>query len=148
METEIASAGRFASVEVVSTHLTSLDTYAIKTELFLPVPNSTDKRKILARDALDMFRQLPIDDNFWHIPFLAPLAPEQRMYHVSLDLFQWPHKVIVRTPQSKAYPTPGCSAGLDILIHTHTVPQFIWLELVYAKRPDAQTKNESDESDH
>jgi hypothetical protein len=139
METEIVSAGRFASVEIVSRHRTSINNdYAVRKELMLPVPNSTEKRKILARDALDMYRNSVIEEN-WHVPFLAPLGYEQRMYHIPLDMFQWPHKIIVRTPNSIALPTPGCRAAMDVLIHARNVPKFIWLELVYQKTGSAQT---------
>ena len=137
MENEIVSAGRFASVEIVSRHLTSIGTYAVKKELILPVPNSTEKRKILARDALIMYRNSAIEEN-WHVPFLAPLGYEQRMYHIPLDMFQWPHKIIVHTPNSVALPTPGCRAGMDVLIRSHDVPKFIWLELVSKKTGSTQ----------
>jgi hypothetical protein len=138
MENEIVSAGRFASVEIVSRHLTSINNYyAVRKELMLPVPNSTEKRKILARDALIMYRNSVIEEN-WHVPFLAPLGYEQRMYHIPLDMFQWPHKIIVHTPNSVALPTPGCRAGMDVLIRAHNVPKFIWLELVYKKTGSTQ----------
>jgi hypothetical protein len=106
----------------------------------LPVPNSSEKRKILARDALAMYRNSLVDEN-WHVPFLAPLGYEQRMYFISLDMFQWPHKIIVHTPNSVALPTPGCRAGMDVLIHTHNVPKFIWLELVYQKAKTQEIPN-------
>ncbi len=134
MENEIAAAGRFASVEIVSRHLTSMNNYAVTQALMLPIPNSTDTRKILAKDALAVYRNSSVDVN-WHIPFLAPLAHEQRLYHIPLDMFQWPHKIIVRTPNALALPTPGCKACMDIVIQAYTVPAFLWLELVYRPTP-------------
>lgn len=155
MENKIVSSGRFASVEIVSRHLTSLGSYAVKKELMLPIPNSTEKRKILARDALVMYQNSDIEGN-WHVPFLAPLGYEQRMYHIPLDMFQWPHKILVHTPNSVMLPTPGCRAGMDVLIHAHHVPNFIWLELVYQKtqsdkkddnNPDVEADEVSDDID-
>lgn len=134
-ETEIVSAGRFASVDIVSRHLTSIGSFAVAKELMLPIPHSTEKRKIVAKDALRMYQSSPINEN-WHVPFLAPLAYEQRMYHIPLDMFQRPHKIIVHTPNSVLLQTPGCTTGMDVLIHAHIVPKFLWLELVYQKCPD------------
>lgn len=134
MENEIVSAGRYASVEVISRHPTSTPgTNSVKKELMMPVPNSREHKKILARDALVLFRNSESIDENWHVPFLAPLGVEQRMYHIPLDMFQWPHQIIVHTPNSVALPTPGCPAGMDVLIHTYNVPKYLWLELVYKK---------------
>jgi hypothetical protein len=126
--------GRYGSVEITARHPTSIPgLYAVSKELMLPVPNSKAKQKIWSRDALIMYRSLDIQEN-WHVPFLAPLGPEQRMYHIPLDMFQWPDKIVIRTPDCIALPTPDCPACTDVLIRTQNVPKYLWLELVYNKK--------------
>jgi hypothetical protein len=126
--------GRYGSVEVTARHPTSIPgTYAVSKELMLPIPNSKAKHKIWSRDALIMYRSSEIQEN-WHIPFLAPLGPEQRIYNVPLDMFQWPDRIVIRTPDCVALSTPGCPSCTDVLIRTHNVPKYLWLELVYNKK--------------
>lgn len=137
MINNIISTGRYASVEEVSRHPTTFTTthgsFSIQKELMLPDPNSQDNQKILAQDALDVFRKSDMSEDSWNVPFLAPLGFEQRMYNIPLDLFQWPHKIVACTPNSVILPTPGCPSSMDVLIHTHNVPKYLWLELVYKK---------------
>jgi hypothetical protein len=134
MQSDFVPNGRYASLEEVSRHVTSIPgTYSVRKELMLPLPNSRDNRKIIARDALIMFRNSELLGDNWHVPFLAPLNPDQRIYNIPLDLFQWPRKIVIRTPNSIALTTPGCPSCMDILIRAHNVPKFLWIELVYHK---------------
>lgn len=108
-----------ARLEIVSRHLTTTvpPTYAVCKKLVLP--------------GSDTFESLiDAEQVKYRVAFTDNLGPDQRMYHIPLDLFKWPSTIFLRTPNTRAYKSK-CRAGLDILISSMYVPQKIFLQLEY-----------------
>lgn len=105
-----------ARLEIVSRHLTTTvpPTYAVCKKLVLPGSYTFDVT----------------DAKIFRVAFTDNLGPDQRMYHIPLDLFKWPSTIFLRTPNTRVCKS-NYRAGLDILISSTYVPKKIFLQLEY-----------------
>lgn len=108
----------FARLEIVSYHLSTTvpPTYAVRKELVLPHSKTFDE----------------IIEEGTCVPFIHPLGPEQRNWTIPLDLFRYPTKITIRTPDVRIV-LGKIPTYLDVLIFSHNVPKKLFLQLEWGK---------------
>lgn len=106
----------FARLEIVSYHLSTTvpPSYAVRKELVLPFSKT--------------FEETFEESGFIRVPFVHPLGPEQRNWTMPLDLFRYPTKIIIRTPDVRILPSKSNSC-IDVLILTPSMPKKLFLQL-------------------
>lgn len=112
-----------AQLKIVSYHLSTTvpPSYAVKQELVLPSRAHTFED--LQTGRVESIR----------VPFTHPLGPEQRNWWIPLDLFRYPSKIFVHTPNTKILLGKSRSC-LDVLILTPNLPKKLFLQLHWDAR--------------
>ncbi len=110
----------FAQLKTVSYHLSTTvpPSYAVKKEFVLPKSSRTFED--LQAGQVENVR----------VPFVHPLGPEQRNWTIPLDLFRYPTKIYVHTPNTRIYASKSRSC-LDVVILSRTVPNKLFMQLYW-----------------
>ena len=108
----------FARLEIVSYHLSTTvpPTYAVRKKLILPHSKT--------------FEEMMEEETC--VPFVHPLGPEQRNWTIPLDLFHYPTKITIRTPDVRIV-LGHARTCLDVLILSYNVPKKLFLQLEWGK---------------
>jgi hypothetical protein len=116
---QVEPTGRYARLEIVSRHLSTTvpPSYAVTKKLKIPGPDTLDDMK--AKRIL-LFRTV----------FLDHLAPNQRLYNASFEMFRWPSTVYLDSNDVRVF-LDNARSGLDFVITSHTVPKKILFHVEY-----------------